>query len=106
VAAADRAAPAHGEAEYRRLAAAAPTGADAWRERREAWRAFVETYPQSPLADEARVRAIEAGIAAWRAGGRKEDLARAEKDLAAYLDRDDALLKDRARRAVEQARDR
>ena len=94
------------EAAYRRLVASSPQGVEEWRERREEWRAFALAHSASPRVDEARVRVIEAGVAAWRAGGRDEDLVRAREDLAAYESRGDARLKDRARRAVESTEGR
>ncbi len=49
------------------------------------------------------MRVVEAGLEAWRAGGDPEDLARARADAAAYLARDDAVLEERVRRALERA---
>jgi len=89
------------EGAYRQLLATTPADAAGWRGLRDAWSAFAAAHPSSPHADEARVRAIEAGVAAWRVGGQATDLERAEDDLAAYLGRDDARQKDRARRALE-----
>jgi hypothetical protein len=91
---------------FARLAGDVPRDAAAWRERREAWRNFVATHPGSRHVDEARVRVIEAGLEAWRAGGDPEDLARARADAETYLARDDARLKARVRRALEDAETR
>ncbi len=88
---------------FGRLTRDVPADAAAWRERREAWRAFVATHPRSRHVDEARVRVIEAGLEAWREGGEPEDLARAREDAEAYLARDDARLKQRVRQALEAA---
>jgi hypothetical protein len=88
---------------FARLTRDVPADAEAWRERREAWRAFVATHPRSRHVDEARVRVIEAGLEAWRAGGELGDLARARADAEAYLARDDVRLKPRVRRALENA---
>jgi hypothetical protein len=81
----------------------APVDAVGWRERREAWRGFVARHPESPHADEARVRVVEAGLEAWRAGGQPRDLDLAREDAAAYLARDDAALEDRVRSALDAA---
>ena len=81
----------------------APADAAGWRERREAWRGFVARHPESPHADEARVRVVEAGLEAWRAGADPRDLDLAREDAAAYLARDDAALEDRVRRALDAA---
>jgi hypothetical protein len=91
---------------FARLAGNVPEDAAAWRERREAWRDFVAAHPGSRHVDEARVRVIEAGLEAWRAGGDPEDLARARADGETYLARDDARLKARVRRALEEAKTR
>jgi hypothetical protein len=85
---------------YVRLAHTEPGDAPAWREHREAWRGFVEAHPQSIHADEARVRTVEAGLAAWRLEGATEDLARARTDAESYLARPDAAQKGRVRRAL------
>ena len=78
------------EQEFSRLAAPAAQTVGALRARREAWRTFVGLHPKSPRADEARVRSIEAGIAAWRLGNDPVDLGQARVDAAAYLARPDA----------------
>lgn len=80
--------------------------ATAWRERREEWRSFVRDHPESPRLDEARVRVIETGIEAWRAGGDSADLSRAREDAEAYLARQDARQKERVRRVLESIGDR
>jgi hypothetical protein len=68
---------------------------------REAWRAFSLRHPEGPHADEARVRVVEAGAAAWKLSGDPEDLARARADAAAYLARSDAAQPARVRAALE-----
>jgi hypothetical protein len=89
-------------AAFVRLTEESPEDAAGWRELREAWRAFVAEHPQSPRADEARVRTIEAGLEAWRSGGEGEDLVRAREDARAYLAREDAPQAQRVRRALER----
>ncbi len=78
------------EAEYRRLLVPPAQTVAALRARREAWRAFVQRFPNSPQADEARVRVVETGAAAWRLGLDPDDRARAMEDAAVYLERKDA----------------
>jgi putative zinc finger protein len=89
------------EQEYSRLAAPTAQTVDALRARREAWRTFVRLYPKSPRADEARVRLVEAGAAAWRLGGDPRDRERVREDAAAYLDGRDAAQKPRVRAVLE-----
>jgi hypothetical protein len=88
---------------FAELSGDVPRGAPAWRERREAWRAFIAEHPQSPRRDEAWVRMIEAGLEAWKAGGDPADHTRAREDAAAYLSREGAAQKDRIRRLLEEA---
>jgi hypothetical protein len=88
------------EAEWRRLDAARPRTAAEWRRLREEWRRLVARDPGGPLADAARVRTIEAGGEAWRAGGEAADETVFRRDAAAYLARDDAAQKERVRRLV------
>jgi hypothetical protein len=67
---------------------------------RDAWRAFARDEAAGPHADEARVRAIEAGAEAWRRGRDEKDRAETRKEGRAYLDRPDALQADRVRAAL------
>jgi hypothetical protein len=78
------------EMAYRTLLAPTSNTLEALRERREAWRAFVARFPESPHADEARVRIVETGVTAWEAGTEPGDRDRARRDAAAYLQRKDA----------------
>jgi hypothetical protein len=83
--------------EFRSLSGrAAQSAADA-RALRDAWEAFVRKEPEGPHADDARVRALEAGAAAWRLGGQREDRDRVVRDGRAYLRRPDAADKERVR---------
>jgi hypothetical protein len=77
--------------------AAPPMTLAALRDRREAWRSFTRDFPASPRADEARVRVVETGVAAWRSGGDAADLGRAREDASAYLARRDAVQASRVR---------
>jgi anti-sigma factor RsiW len=86
--------------EYARLLPPPPPTADALRARREAWRAFALRHPEGAPADEARVRVVEMGLAAWRLGGEDKDLRRAREDAAAYLRRPDAAQAARVRALV------
>jgi len=56
--------------------------------------------PAGPQADEARVRAIEAGREAWHRGSDPDDEARFLQDAADYLERDDAAQKERVKRLL------
>ena len=91
---------------FARLTRRTPSGAAAWREHREEWRAFVAAHPRSRHVDEARVRVIEAGLEAWRAGADPEDLARARTDADIYLARDDAQRKEHVLRALDATKRR
>jgi putative zinc finger protein len=83
--------------EFRALSGrAAQSAADA-RALRDAWDAFVRKEPEGPHADDARVRALEAGAAAWRLGGQREDRDRVVRDGRVYLRRPDAGDKERVR---------
>jgi len=88
------------EAEWRRLDTARPRTPAEWRRLREDWRRFVARDPAGLQADEARVRIVEAGREAWRASSDPADEASFRKDAADYLDRHDALQKERVRELV------
>ncbi len=89
---------------FRRLEAVRPRSAAEWRGLREAWNAFAASQPDRLRADEARVRAIEAGREAWRSSGRPDDETAFRRDAAGYLERNDALQKDRVKRLVPERR--
>jgi hypothetical protein len=77
------------------------TAAEA-RSLREAWRAHAATAAGSE-ADEARVRAIEAGASAARLSHEATDLIQLRKDVADYVARADAIQASRARAALRGA---
>ena len=82
-----------------------PQDADAARAQRDAWRAFARDHASHAGADEARVRALEAGAAAYRMGGDPRDLEGVRAEAEAYLARPDAAQPDRVRallRGLEQ----
>jgi hypothetical protein len=101
-----RARPTPADARYAWLLAGGPLqDADAARAVREAWRAFVRDYPSHAGADEARVRALEAGAQAYRLGHDARDLDDLRADAAAYLARADAAQPERVRTLLAQLND-
>lgn len=64
---------------------------------REAWRAYAQDEAAGTRADEARVRAVEAGAEAWRRGRDESDRERAQRDGREYLERPDARQRERIR---------
>jgi Putative zinc-finger len=75
--------------------------ADEARSLREAWRAFASDFPEGPGSDEARVRIVETGAAAFRFGGDREDLLLLRRDAADYLKRPSAHQSKRVREVLE-----
>jgi hypothetical protein len=96
-----RATTAEEEASFLRLDAMRPRTLAEWRALREAWRAFLVAHPAGSRADEARVRLVEAGVSAWRAGGTADDRAQARQDAADYLAREAVPQAARVRRLLE-----
>jgi hypothetical protein len=88
------------ESVFGRLEASRPRTAAQWRRLRDAWSAFAAAHPDDPRADEARVRAIEAGREAWVAGGAGDDAVAFHRDARAYLEREDARQKERVERLL------
>jgi hypothetical protein len=88
---------------FGRLEASRPRTAEQWRRLRDAWRAFAAAHLDDPRADEARVRAIEAGREAWLVGGTDDDEAAFLRDARAYLEREDAVQKERVERLLPPA---
>ncbi len=76
------------------------TAADA-RALRDGWEAFARDQASGPRADEARVRAVEAGATAWRLGGDAADLARVRAAARTYLAAESAPQRERVRAALE-----
>jgi hypothetical protein len=75
-----------------------------WRRRRDEWNAVAAGAPAGPRADEARVRAVEAGWEAWRLSGSDDDEAAFRRNARAYLAREDALQKPRVERLLAEPR--
>jgi hypothetical protein len=82
---------------YTALLARSAPDADAARALREEWRAFAERYPGGPRGDEARVRVIETGLAAWQLSNDPADKILVRQDAESYLRRDDAAQGQRVR---------
>jgi hypothetical protein len=98
----DRAADAPaGEDRFQLLARRTASSADDARALRDAWGALARDLGTGSRADEARVRAVEAGIEAWRRSGDEGDRAAAQRDARAYLERPDALQPARVRDALK-----
>jgi hypothetical protein len=89
------------ERRFEQLEAEHPRTLEEWRRLREEWRAFATAFPHSPRADEARVRTVEAGLEAWRVGGRAQDRAVLQRDIDAYLERPDAAQAARVRALLD-----
>jgi hypothetical protein len=86
----------------RLLAASPPADAATARARRDAWRAFARDHASHAGADEARVRALEAGAELYRLGQDTRDLESLRVDAAAYLARPDAAQPDRVRALLRE----
>jgi Putative zinc-finger len=89
------------DARFEGLRARRPASLAEARALRDAWEAFARDQPADSRADEARVRAIEAGVTAWRLGGDTADLARARAAAAAYLAADGSAQRPRVRALLE-----
>ncbi len=85
------------EARLRSLSSRTTRSAAEARALRDAWQSFVREDPEGAHADDARLRALEAGAAAWRLGGLAEDRAQVERDARDYLRRPDGAHKERVR---------
>jgi hypothetical protein len=90
------------ESSFEQLEASRPRAAAEWRRLRDAWIGFASSHPDDPRADEARVRAIEAGREAWLAGRAADDEASFLRDARVYLARPDAVQKPRVERLLAE----
>jgi hypothetical protein len=86
---------------YEALLARPAASAAQARALREAWELFARDVPADPRADEARVRAVEAGVRAWTLGHDPADLATARARGRAYLEAENAPQAARVRAALE-----
>ena len=86
---------------YRALLARNATSAAQARALRDAWELFARDVPTDAHADEARVRAVEAGVLAWKLGHDPADLATARARGRAYLEAESAPQGARMRALVE-----
>jgi hypothetical protein len=86
---------------YQALLARQATSAPEARAARDAWELFARDVPADARADEARVRAIEAGVLAWKLGRDPADLATARERGRAYLESANAPQAARVRAALE-----
>jgi len=79
-----------GEDRYRALLGRQASSPEAARKLHDDWNAFARGHPDSPRADEARVRAMEASALAFDLGRDPRDRERAREAAQAYLARPDA----------------
>jgi hypothetical protein len=86
---------------YQALLSRSAASAAQARALRDAWDLFARDVPAAPRADEARVRAIEAGALAWRLGHDPDDLAAARARARGYLDAETAPQAARVRAVLE-----
>jgi Putative zinc-finger len=86
---------------YEALLARPATSAAEARALRDAWDLFAHDLPADARADEARVRAIEAGVLAWTLGHDPADLSTARARGRAYLQTENAPQAARVRAALE-----
>jgi hypothetical protein len=86
-----------GEDRYRALLGRRADSPEAARQLRDDWNAFARGDPDSPRADEARVRAMEASALAFNLGRDPRDRDRARAAAQAYLARPDAIQAARVR---------
>jgi len=91
------------EVRYRALRARQPASVEAARKLHDEWSAFARAHPESPRADEARVRALDALLAALRGGGDARDRERLREEAKAYLERSDAAQPARVRAILAAA---
>ena len=89
------------ESRYRALLARQPASADAARKLHDDWTAFAKAHADGPRADEARVRALDALLSAYRTGGEARDVQRLREEAALYLQRTDAAQVPRVRAMLE-----
>jgi Putative zinc-finger len=91
------------ETRYRALLARRTESAGEDRLLHDQWRAFAASYPAGAHADEARVRALDALLSAYRREGEARDRERLREEAGLYLQRADAAQAGRVRAILEAA---
>ena len=91
-----------GEDRYRALLGRPADSPEAARKLHDDWNAFARGHPDSPRADEARVRAMEASALAFNLGRDPRDRERARAAAQAYLARPDAVQAARVRALLDK----
>jgi anti-sigma factor RsiW len=91
------------ETRYRALLARRTATAAEDRQLHDEWRALAASSPTGAHADEARVRALDALLAAYRREGEARDRERLREEAGLYLQRGDAAQPDRVRAILEAA---
>jgi hypothetical protein len=91
-----------GEDRYRELLGRKADSPEGARKLHDDWNAFARGHPDSPQADEARVRAMEASALAFNLGRDPRDRERARAAAQAYLARPDAVQAARVRALLEK----
>jgi hypothetical protein len=91
-----------GEDRYRELLGRKADSPEGARKLHDDWNAFARGHPDSPRADEARVRAMEASALAFDLGRDPRDRERARAAAQAYLTRPDAVQAARVRALLDK----
>lgn len=91
------------ETRYRALLARRTESAGEDRLLHDQWRAFAASFPAGAHADEARVRALDALLSAYRREGEARDRERLREEAGLYLQRADAAQAGRVRAILEAA---
>ena len=91
------------ETRYRALLARRTATAAEDRQLHDEWRALAASFPAGARADEARVRALDALLSAYRRAGEARDRERLREEAGLYLQRADAEQAGRVRAILEAA---
>lgn len=91
------------ETRYRALLARRTASAAEDRQLHDEWRALAASYPTGAHADEARVRALDALLSAYRREGEARDRERLREEAGLYLQRSDAAQARRVRAMLQEA---
>jgi len=91
------------ETRYRALLARRTTTAAEDRQLHDEWRALAASFPAGAHADEARVRALDTLLSAYRREGEARDRERLREEAGLYLQRGDAAQAGRVRAMLQEA---